>query len=292
MKALFKKSKLHTEDNVLIAQAIKGDKTSLENLIIKHQNFIYNVALAMVHDNNDAADITQEVLIKVITKLSTFKEESNFQTWLYRIVKNHFLNMKRSKYEVQQMTFEDYGKELDNIVDEEIPDSAYQIDTKIIIEEAKLSCMKGMLLCLDREQRLIFIMGELFEFSDSIGSEIMEITKENFRVKLHRAKKQLYDFMDNKCGLVNKNNPCRCAKKTTSFIKSGYVDPFNFHFQKERIATVAEISDKNLKTYNTLVLEDYKTIYQEHPYIQSPSGLASIRKLLSTKSIIDAFNLG
>ena len=95
MEDTFKHSHIQIDDTVLIGQALKGDKKALENLIKKHQNWIYNVALGMVSDNTEAADITQEVLIKVITKLSTFKRKSSFRTWLYRIVKNHFLNMKR-----------------------------------------------------------------------------------------------------------------------------------------------------------------------------------------------------
>ena len=58
MKSLFEDNNIKEEDNILINQALKGNKTALENLIKKHQNWIYNVALAMVSDNNDAADIT------------------------------------------------------------------------------------------------------------------------------------------------------------------------------------------------------------------------------------------
>lgn len=288
---MFKKSKVEIEDNQLIESALKGSKTALEQLIKKHQNWIYNVALAMVSDKDDAADITQEVLIKMTTKLGNFKMESQFRTWLYRIVKNHFLNMKRGRYEMQPMTFESFGNDLDFIPDELVSDYHYKVDEKLLIEEAKISCMKGMLLCLDREQRFIFIIGELFEFSDTIGAEVMEITKENFRVKLHRAKTQLYNFMNHKCGLINKENSCRCAKKTVGFIKAGFVDPVNLYFQKEKISTVANTLIEKVNAYDVEVINDYKALYQQHPFVQSPDGLKSIRKLLSSKSIQDTFNL-
>jgi hypothetical protein len=151
--------------------------------------------------------------------------------------------------------------------------------------------MKGMLLCLDREQRMIYIIGELFEFTDAIGSEIMEISRENFRIKLHRAKKQLYNFMNDKCGLVNKNNPCRCARKTAGFIKMGFVDPVNLNFQKKTIASINKVIDKKIETYKEEITSEYQKLYQEHPFLQSPNKLESIKKLLSSKTIKETFNL-
>ncbi|MFK5982227.1 MAG: RNA polymerase sigma factor [Flavobacteriaceae bacterium] len=291
MKSLFEENNIKVEDNILINQALKGNKTALENLIKKYQNWIYNVALAMVSDNADAADITQEVLIKLITKLGAFKNESNFRTWLYRIVKNHFLNMKRGKYETKPMSFNEFGEGLDALPNESVSNFTYEIDTKLLVEEAKISCMKGMLLCLDREQRFIYIIGELFEFSDTIGSEVMEITKANFRVKLHRAKKQLYNFMNNKCGLINQNNPCICARKTAGFIKKGYVEPISLHFQKDKITTIEKMVNKKVNAYDNEVIKDYQQLFQNHPFVNSPDSLKSIKKLLSSKSIKQTFNL-
>ncbi|MFK5974834.1 MAG: RNA polymerase sigma factor [Flavobacteriaceae bacterium] len=291
MKNIFDEKNIKIEDNVLIKQALNGDKIALENLIKKHQNWIYTVALTMVSDNNDAADITQEVLIKMITKLDSFKSDSNFRTWLYRIVKNHFLNMKRGKYEKRQMSFESFGNELDNIPNEPLSNYSFEVENNIIIEEAKISCMNAMLLCLTREQRFIYIIGELFEFSDTIGSEVMEISKANFRVQLHRTKKQLYNFMKNKCGLINKKNPCRCAKKTVSFIKMGFVDPIELHFQKDRITTIGKMANEKINDYDNKVLSDYQKLFQNHPFVQSPNNLKSVKKLLSSRLIIETFDL-
>jgi len=291
MSGAFIEKHIEEDDQLLIQKALKGNKAALEDLIKKHQNWIYNVSLAMVSDSDDASDITQEVLIKVITKLGTFKSESNFRTWLYRIVKNHFLNMKRSKYETQPMSFDDFGEGLDSIANESLSNYKFEIEENVLVEEAKISCMKGMLLCLDREQRFIYIIGELFEFSDMLCSEVMGITRANFRVKLHRAKQQLYNFMNNKCGLVNLNNPCRCAKKTAGFIKLGYVDPVNIHFQKERISTIEKVAYKKVSTYENEGIGAYQKLFRNHPFVQSPDSLKTIKKLLSSKSIKEAFNL-
>lgn len=281
---------LPSGDNALIDLALAGDKSALESLIHKHQNWVYNTALAMVAHADDAADITQEVLIKVITKLSTFKKQSEFRTWMYRIIKNHFLNMKRARYEETSLTFEQFGEGLDAIPDALLKDYPSVVERQLLIEEAKLSCMKAMLLCLDREQRLIFILGELFEFPDSVGSEVMDLSKENFRIKLYRAKKQLYNFMHSKCGLINQNNPCRCAKKTSGFIKLGYVDPIKKQFQKERISTIEQALKKKVSTFDEEVSKEYRQLYQKHPFLKGPDGLRLIKKLLSSRAIKETFN--
>jgi len=277
-------------DTILIEQSLTGNKEALESLIKKHQDWIYNIALTFVGDKDEAADLTQEVLIKIVTKLGSFKQKSSFKTWVYRIVKNHFLNMKRGKYETNSPTFEQFGQGLDQLPNENISDYSYEVEGKLLVKEAKISCMKGMLLCLDREQRMIYIIGELFEFKDTIGSDIMEVSKENFRIKLHRAKKQLYNFMDNKCGLINKNNPCRCARKTAGFIKMGFVDPVNLHFQKNTITNINNVIDKKVETYKGEIISEYQKLFQEHPFLQSPEKLESIKNLLSSKTIKETFN--
>jgi RNA polymerase sigma factor (sigma-70 family) len=278
------------DDNALIDLAIEGDKKALEQILERYQNWIFNVALSFVAHSEDAADITQEVLIKIVTKLSTFRKESDFKTWVYRIVKNHFLNMRRRKYEAYMMTFDSFARDLDEIADEELFGYQYEVEEKLLVEEAKLSCMKAMLLCLDREQRLIFILGELFEFPDTLGCEIMEISKENFRIKLHRAKQQLYNFMDNKCGLINKKNPCRCARKTAGYIKLGFVDPVKLHFQREAIATVENAARGKVESYTTQVLSEYKKLFGQHPFLKAPEGLDSIKALLSSEAVRKTFN--
>ncbi len=278
-------------DEDLIEMALTGHKKSLEVLIERNQNWIFNVALTFVGDSAEAADLTQEVLIKVITKLDTFKNKSSFRTWMYRIIKNHFLNMKRGKHEVSPPTFEQFGQGLDQLPDESLSNYSYEVEEKLLVQEAKISCMKGMLLCLDREQRLIYIIGELFEFPDSVGSEIMEISKQNFRTKLHRAKKQLYNFMDHKCGLINTSNPCRCHRKTAGFVKMGYVDPVTLNFQRDVISEINAVIDKKVEIYSDEVLPDYQKLYQEHPFLKSPDKLASIRELLAKESVKQTFNL-
>src|ERR1700730_5607729 len=126
-----------------------------------------------------------------------------------------------------------------------------------------------MLLCLDREQRLTFILGAIFEVSDTVAAEVLEITPDNFRQRLARARRDLRNFMNDKCGLVNQANTCRCAKKTRGFIQAGYVDPGNLLFVRERICEVQEAAPKVHQTINTLDAKCAE-IFRGHPFYKAP----------------------
>lgn len=278
------------QDILLIQEAISGDSASLEKLVKKYQDWVFNLAISFTGDRDEAADLTQEALIKMVTKLSSFRYESRFTTWLYRIVKNHFLNSQRRQAELNPLTFEAFGEGLDQAPDLPLSDHRFEVEDKILVKEAKLSCMKGMLLCLEPAQRMIYILGELFEFSDATGAEIMEISKANFRVKLHRARQQLYSFMNQKCGLVNKNNPCRCAKKTVAFIEKGFVDPVNLHFQKDTLKRIDQLLDKKIDTFQHDIHEDYQALFQEHPFLKGPE-TASVKSWLDSDKMKDVFDL-
>jgi hypothetical protein len=138
-----------------------------------------------------------------------------------------------------------------------------------------------MLLCLDRDQRLIHILGEIFEVSDTVAAEILEISRENFRQRLARARRDLHNFMNDKCGLVNRANPCRCARKTRGFMQAGYVDPKNLLFAREHIRRVRDVVPTTYKAIATLD-EQYAEIYRQHPFYDSPDVVQALRQLLKS----------
>jgi len=284
------KDNSNADDKTLITQSLLGDKVSLETLIKKHQTWIYNVAINLTSSTEEALDLMQETLIKVITNLSKFEHKSEFRTWVYRIIKNQFLNTKRKKSYHQTISWEDFGTGLDSIPDEEFSNT-FSSHKHSIIEEAKLSCMKAMLLCLTPEQRLVYVMGEMFEVPDSVASEVMDITKANFRKRLSRTRQQLYSFMNNKCGLINNENPCRCAKKTKGFIQKGYVNPESLQFQNKVITKINQVVEEKLDTYENDGFEVYQKLYQEHNFQEPEDKLQSLKRLLDSDSIKGVFEI-
>ncbi len=270
------------EDQSLAMRARSGDRKALQDLVQRHQGWIYNIAVRMLYHPEDAEDATQEILVKVLTRLSLFEGRSSFRTWLYRLVVNHLLNMKRGREEQKSISFSVYGDALDNTPDLDLPDpKGASPDTNLLVTEAMLACTSGMLLCLDREQRLSYILGAILGVSDTVAAEVLEITSENFRQRLARARRDLRNFMNDKCGLVNKSNPCRCARKTRGFIQAGHVDPDNLLFSRDRICEVREAAPKAFETIKTMD-DKYADIYRRHPFYKPPDLRQMLRRLVES----------
>jgi RNA polymerase sigma factor (sigma-70 family) len=234
----------------------------------------------MTKNIEDAEDLTQEVFIKAITSLSKFEGKSKFRTWLYRITVNYFLNTKKRKSELKVIDFETYFNSIDNMPNNELTNQE-QNDLTESIEELRISCTAGMLLCLDREQRMIYILGEMFDIDHNLGSEILGITAGNFRIRLMRARQDLNNWMNERCGLVNKANPCRCAKKTRAYIEAGIVDPNNLKFNTRHKKKIYEFSEQNATSITNTIEDLNKNIFQQHP-LQEP--------VTSSKIVDEIFN--
>jgi RNA polymerase sigma factor (sigma-70 family) len=239
------------------------------------------LALRMCWRRDVAEDATQEILMKAVTKLNTFSGNSAFRTWLYRVAVNHLLNVRKSEMEQQSMTFTDMGTSLDGLQDEDLPDPvALPIETALVVEEAKLGCITAMLMCLDRRQRLAFILGEVFGESSEVGAQALEVSPANFRQLLSRARHDLYRFMNGKCGLVNQANPCRCARKATGFMRNGWLDPNNRQFSKDCIAAIQSMAPDRLNELQDLDRQ-HAELYRNQPFLAGPDLAGRLREILS-----------
>jgi RNA polymerase sigma factor (sigma-70 family) len=281
----------NSTDTVLIDKVLNGDKVSLNELLRKHQDFIYNVALKMLNNVADAEDATQEVLIKIVTQLSKYdKAKAQFRTWLYRITFNHVLNMKKNQYETVVTDFSTFF----GYIDQAPALAVCEVEEKEmaeLFEESKIACMAGMIMCLDRMQRLIYIVGEVFSIDHNLAAEIFETTPDNFRQKLSRARKDLYNWMHKRCGLVNLENSCRCKSKTKSFIEAGYVDPKNLKWLSNYKHRMFEISEARLDDALDARDEIYRNLYTSHPFKTSLKANEAYQAILNNKDFASIMKL-
>ncbi|HAC25738.1 MAG TPA: RNA polymerase subunit sigma-70 [Cytophagales bacterium] len=277
-------------DLELIRSAQQGSRAALEALVKRHQHYIYNVAHKMVLSPADAEDITQEVLVKLITKLGQFKGDSSFRTWLYRITFNHFLEMKKYRLEEFVTDFQSMGEHLDAIENNELTELE-QAERRVEIEEAKLGCLSAMLLCLDREQRLVYVLGEIFGVGHTLGATLLNISPDNFRQRLSRARKDLYQFINRKCGLINTANPCRCATKTKGFIKAKWVDPVTMKFNTHYLHRVRDVATQGAVDLEHLLDTRYASLFRAHPFQQRNHVTRLFRDLLNDERVKATFGL-
>lgn len=142
-----------------------------------------------------------------------------------------------------------------------------------------------MLMCVPREDRLLYIVGDLFETDHNLGAEIFQISKVNFRKKLSRIRNNLRQWMNNKCGLVNKENPCRCARKTKGFIERGIVDPDNLLWNKKFAAKIGDFSKDNLQELLLHSDKVYADLYKQHPFKESKSAEQVIQSITANSAM-------
>lgn len=214
----------------LVERAKRGNKDVLEEIIRRIQDKIYGLALRMLFIPADAEDATQEILVKVITHLGTFKGESRFETWVYSIASNHLLTTRKCRAERWQLTFDRCVHEIEEGVPDHAGDAFSEAEQKLIAEETKLACVHYLLLCLKREVRLAVILGEIFGVKSQEGAGILGLTPVAYRQRLSRGKKQLMGFLVGQCGLVNPKNPCHCKTLAVFHVGKGQIDPKNLLF--------------------------------------------------------------
>ena len=214
----------------LVVRAQEGDRAALEAVIAGARDRIYNLALRMLWHPADAEDATQEILVRLVTQLGSFRGESAFTTWAYRVAANSLLTTRKRRAEREELTFERFAEQLDEGLALDVPGPAAEVENRLLVEEVKLGCSQAMMLCLDRDHRLAYILGDVFGVTGQEAAEIVGISPVAFRKRLSRARARLHGFMERKCGLVNPANPCRCARRVDHAVRVGRVDPDHLLF--------------------------------------------------------------
>ncbi len=275
----------------LVAQAREGNEEALEIVVRGIQDRIYNLALRMLWHPSDAEDATQEILLKVITHLSQFRQESAFLTWVYQIAKNHLLTKRRHRAETTPLSFAFIGDVLEADESERAQvkptlESQDGIEQDLLVKEVQLRCTLGMLLCLDREHRLAYILSEVFEVSSAQGASILTISETTFRKRVSRARARLRRCMEPTCGLVGEAKECNCVRRLDQSSSA----------EQRRLATLLATHPLEVSAFQPDVgllaqvrelgqLERVAAIFRSHPSFAAPERLVlAIKRLLANET--------
>jgi len=189
----------------LARRAIDGDRDALDRLVRDLQRDIYGLALRMLWNRQDAEDATQEILVRVVTRLSQFDFRSRLKTWVYRVAVNYVLDVKKSPVERLHLTFDQFGEDL---ADGLSVDGAKDAERSLLVEEVKIGCTLGMLQCLDRSHPLAYVLGEILDLSGPEAADALGITPDVFRKRLQHARGAILSFTRSYCGLVSDTAAC------------------------------------------------------------------------------------
>lgn len=174
----------------------------------------------MLCNREDAEDATQEILIRIVTRLTQFDFRSKLKTWAFRVAVNYILDVKKSAVERLHLSFESFAQDLTEGLGMEAPD---ETEYSLLIEEVKVGCSLGMLQCLDRPHRLAYVLGEIFEMSGSEAAEVLEVSPDLFRKRLQHARAAILNFTRHHCGLVSDAAACSCNRQVPAALRAGKV---------------------------------------------------------------------
>ena len=246
----------------LAAGAAGGDSAALERVLASVSDSIYRLALRMLWHPEDAEDAAQEAMIKIMTRIGSYRGEAAFATWAYRVAANHILNFRKSRTEQENLTFRGYGEQLVEGLAE--PNTA-RPDASLLAEEVKLGCTLGMLLCLDRDSRLAYILTDVFDLPSADAAFICGITPAALRKRASRARGKLREFVSVHCGLVNKTASCRCDRRVEAALRNGRIKPGHLNF--------AQPLDPNDAVGEMERLHDLASLMRSHPDYRSPEAV-------------------
>jgi len=172
------------DDNHYINEVIAGNTASFAVLIDRHKDLVYTIVLNITRNREDAEEVAQDVFLKAFQKLATFRKESSFQTWLYRIAYNEAISkVRKNKVKLLDLEEEITG----NIPDEEMEEDVAGLDE----QEQKLVITR----ILDKLPEIDRVLVSLFYLENQPVTEISEVTglgESNVKVRLHRVRKKIY----------------------------------------------------------------------------------------------------
>jgi len=179
------------KETELVAKAKKGDQSAFSQLVNTYSEKIYNLALRILRNKEDAEDILQETFITVLEKLHTFDGRSGFFTWIYRIATNAAL-MKLRKKKIQYIDLPDNPDFQENLESKVFIDWSQDSSLNVYNKEVK-EVLSSAIGELSEIYKTIFILRDIEKLSIKDTSKILEISEENVKIRLRRARQYLRD---------------------------------------------------------------------------------------------------
>lgn len=266
---------------VLIDKALEGNTKALEEILLEVKDLIYNLSLRMLGTSNDADDATQDILVRVMTNLASFRKESSFSTWVYRIAVNYLIDYKKSMFAQRPLDFEFYANDIKAGYVENTDELMLGVSKEELAQELKMSCTNVMLQCLDPQTRCIFILGTMFKVDSKMAGDILGISADNYRQKLSRARKKMASFLKEYCGL--NGGLCNCQNRIGYAILTHRLNPNHLEYKE-----LKKFDDEVLLNVKTSMeqIDEYSTIFDELPkYRSKVEAKVFIEKLLQSEHI-------
>lgn len=278
---------MEVQMEALVELARAGDSHALDTLVRRIQDRIYSLAVRMLWHPEDAEDAAQEILVKIVTHLGNFRNESSFTTWCYRIAANHLLTCRKRRAELMELSFASLEEEIDRGLAYSRAHSTADAEQDLLAKEVMIGCIQGVMLCLDRQHRITYVLGEVYELDSSKGAEILSISPEAFRKRLSRARTLVRDFLAKNCGLVSPSNRCNCNRQVPYAIKTGLVNSRRLLFA-EHPTCPENRSDRSQSTSETDDFRRVAAMLREPEYAAPHRFMERVRTWIRSEGILSS----
>ena len=185
------------DEAALVAQARAGNMASVEKLILKYQDRVYNTILKICGNEADAAELAQDAFVRAIQGLKDFRGQSSFYTWLFRIAVNLTFNFckrnsKVSFQSLQEETDEETNRQLkDYLIDKNIADPSELASKK----EVQCLILKA-LEKLDPQQRAVVVLRDIEQMSYNEIAETLDMEIGTVKSRIARGRKNLREILE------------------------------------------------------------------------------------------------
>lgn len=175
-------------ENGVIRSVLDGNINDFEQLVTAYEKNVYNLALRMVGDPDDAADITQETFIKAYHALGSFRGDSKFSSWIYRIASNVCLDFLRSRSRRAQVPLSFENEDAEGEI--ELPDMS-QNPEKVLMKKLSMEAVRRGMEKLPPKQRQILVLRELCGLSYAELAQTLSVEEGTVKSRIFRARKRL-----------------------------------------------------------------------------------------------------
>ena len=189
-------SSVPLDDQALISRCRAGDQGAFRELVTRYQRRIYGIAHGMVHNAEDAMDITQEVFIRVHSYLDHFKGTSSFYTWMYRIAFNLCIDHLRRGGKIQMVDYDDsVGHDHSEDASELVPNTSDMNPGKVLARKEMSAMINAALQTLSPTHRAVLLMREVEGLSYSEMAEVMQCNKGTIMSRLFHARRRMLEAL-------------------------------------------------------------------------------------------------
>jgi len=185
----------------LVARAQRGDEEAFAALFEMHKRRVYSLCLRMTGNTAEAEDLTQEAFLQLFRKISTFRGESAFSTWLHRLAVNVVLMHLRRKG-LQQVSLD----EVDSCQDEPVKRDYGDNDRRLMGSVDRISLSRAI-ADLPPGYRTVFVLHDVEGYEHNEIAEIMNCSVGNSKSQLHKARMKLRDWLRQNEGLATPGEP-------------------------------------------------------------------------------------